>query len=185
MTAGGGMMGGSGGCVAKAAIQHDGPSLSCAWSGDGTKCFSGGADKTVKILDVATGQTMSWMAHDQPVRSMRWVSTGNMQTLVTGSWDKTLKYWDLRSPQPLATVQLPERCYSLDAAGELMVVATAERHVLVFNLANPTTPFSTLYSPLKWQTRVVSCFPNGSGFAIGSIEGRVGIQLVNPQRQEE
>lgn len=36
----------------------------------------------------------------------------------------------------------------------------------------------TMTSPLKWQTRVVSCFqsPQGSGFAVGSIEGRVAFQ---------
>jgi len=34
-------------------------------------------------------------------------------------------------------------------------------------------------SPLKWQTRVVSCFPQGNGFAVGSIEGRVGIQYID------
>lgn len=31
-------------------------------------------------------------------------------------------------------------------------------------------------SPLRFQTRCVSCFPDNQGFAIGSIEGRVGIQ---------
>jgi mRNA export factor len=40
-----------------------------------------------------------------------------------------------------------------------------------------------LQSPLKMQTRVVSCFPNGSGFAIGSIEGRVGINYVEDKDQ--
>jgi mRNA export factor len=35
-----------------------------------------------------------------------------------------------------------------------------------------------LTSPLKWQTRTVSCFADSKGFAIGSIEGRVGIQYV-------
>jgi mRNA export factor len=38
-------------------------------------------------------------------------------------------------------VQLPERCYTLDVSYPLMVVGTAERHVLIFNLTNPTTPF--------------------------------------------
>ena len=33
-------------------------------------------------------------------------------------------------------------------------------------------------SPLKWQTRVISCFPSGTGFAMGSVEGRVAIQYV-------
>ena len=149
------------------------------------KCFSGGADKTVKILDLSSGQTMSFAAHDQAVRSMRWVSAGNVQALVTGSWDKTLKYWDLRSPQPLATVQLPERCYAMDSASDLLVVGTAERHVLIFNLANPGQPFKTMQSPLKWQTRTIACFNNGSGFAIGSIEGRVGLQYVSSGAKTE
>lgn len=149
------------------------------------KCFSGGADKTVKILDLGSGQTMSFAAHDQAVRSMRWVSAGNVQALVTGSWDKTCKYWDLRSPQPLATVQLPERCYAMDSVGDLLVVGTAERHILIFNLANPSQPFKTITSPLKWQTRTISCFTNGSGFAVGSVEGRVGLQYVSPTKPEE
>ena len=33
--------------------------------------------------------------------------------LVTGSWDKTLKYWDTRQPSPALQVQLPERCYAV------------------------------------------------------------------------
>lgn len=173
--------------MAKAAIAHDGPSLCTAWSGDGMKCFSGGADKSVKILDLPTGQTMSLAAHDQPVSHMRWVTSPSFSALVTGSWDKTLKYWDLRSPQPMATVQLPERCYAMDYANGLLVVGTAERHVLMYSLAsgNPAQPVKTITSPLKWQTRTVACYPNGSGFAIGSIEGRVGLQYVDPSKQIE
>ena len=37
-----------------------------------------------------------------------------------------------------------------------------------------------MMSPLKWQTRVISCFPSGTGFAMGSVEGRVAIQYVLP-----
>lgn len=63
----------------------------------------------------------------------------------------------------------------MDVASSLLVVATAERHVCIINLSNPTQIFKTIPSPLKWQTRTISCFPNAQGFAIGSIEGRVGV----------
>jgi mRNA export factor len=33
-------------------------------------------------------------------------------------------------------------------------------------------------SPLKYQSRCVACFPDQTGFAIGGIEGRVGIEYV-------
>ena len=54
---------------------------------------------------------------------------------------RLIQYWDMRTPNPVSTVQLPERCYTLDVSYPLMVVGTAERHVLIFNLSNPTTPF--------------------------------------------
>ena len=39
-------------------------------------------------------------------------------------------------------------------------------------------PELTCNSHLKFQTRKVACFPDGRGYAIGSIEGRVAIKNV-------
>jgi hypothetical protein len=55
---------------------------------------------------------------------------------------------------------------------------SAAGHIHMVNLADPTTIYKTITSPLKWQTRVVSCFTDASGFAVGSIEGRCAIQYV-------
>jgi mRNA export factor len=83
-----------------------------------------------------------------------------------GSWDKTLKYWDLRTPNPVFSFSLPERCYALDVKHPLLVVGTADRHLLVFNLQNPSTPYKQLQSPLKWQTRCVTAFPGARRSAV-------------------
>ncbi|RKP33673.1 WD40-repeat-containing domain protein [Dimargaris cristalligena] len=168
----------NGDALGRAMYNHDGPVLCSAWSNDGTKVFSGGADNTGRMYDIGSGQSSVIAKHDAPIKSMRYVQVNNQWVLLTGSWDKTLRYWDLRSPAPVATVNLPERCYSMDSVQQLMVVATAERHVLIYDLANPTTPFQTTISPLKFQTRVVSCFHDGSGYTIASIEGRIGIQYM-------
>jgi mRNA export factor len=64
-----------------------------------------------------------------------------------------------------------------------MVIGTAERHVLIYNLNNPSTAFKTLQSSLKWQTRVITCFPDASGYAVGSIEGRIAIEYVEDKDQ--
>jgi len=172
--------------VPKAMITHDGPALCCSWSKDGTKCFSGGVDKIGKVIDVSTGQIVQVAAHDEPIKSAKFVDgTGGMENIVaTGSWDKTLKYWDLRSQNPVHTLSLPDRCYTMDVLFPLMVVGTAEKHINVYDLQNPTVPFKQIQSPLKWQTRVVSCFTKGNGgFAVGSIEGRVGIQYIKDSDQ--
>lgn len=64
-----------------------------------------------------------------------------LQTLCTGSWDKTLRYWDGRQQQPVLTVQMPDRVYCMDVLHPLAVVATADRHVLIYNLNNPKVEF--------------------------------------------
>lgn len=169
--------------MAKASLAHEGPALACTWSSDGSKVISGGADKTIRVMDVNTGQSMTLTGHEQPVRRLAWMNTPNAQALISGSWDKTIRYWDLRSPQPLAVLQMPERVYAMDANQDLLVVGTAERHICIVNLQNPTAIFRQIASPLKWQTRSVACYHNASGFAVGSIEGRVGLQWIDEKQQ--
>ncbi|KAI8804360.1 Poly(A)+ RNA export protein [Cladochytrium replicatum] len=163
----------------KGSYQHEAPVLCTTWSKDGTKVVSGGADKAVRMLDLSSGQNTQVAAHDAPIKCIRFADTPQMQNvLVTGGWDKTIKYWDLRTPNPVAVAQLPERLYSMDLAQALLVAGTADRHIVVYNLMNPTTPFRVIQSPLKHQTRIIGCFPSANGFAVGSVEGRVGIQYV-------
>ena len=134
------------------------------------------------MLDLNSGQSVGSQvaAHDQPIRCVRFVEVPGQATpvLVTGSWDKTIKYWDLRQGTPVASVNCQERVYSMDVINKLLVVATADRYINIINLDKPTDFYKTMQSPLKWHTRVVSCFSDGSGFAVGSIEGRCAIQYV-------
>lgn len=136
-----------------------------------------------RIIDLGAGGVVKPVAqHDAPIRSVRFFDspTGGDQMLVTGSWDKTVKYWDLRAPSgtPAATLNCQERIYTMDVKNKLLVIGTADRYINVVNLTEPTKFYKTLQSPLKWQTRVVSCFTDATGFAVGSIEGRCAIQYV-------
>ncbi|KAF9318129.1 hypothetical protein BG000_008120 [Podila horticola] len=165
---------GDGSTVAKAMYSHDGPVLTCQWSPDGSKLASGGADSAGKLFDVSTGQATQFAKHDQPIKSLRWIDGANI--VATGGWDKMIKYWDLRQQTPISSVAISDRLYSMDTHGSLLVAATADMSIAMYDMSNPTVPFRTIQSPLKMQTRVVSCFTTGGGFAVGSIEGRVAIQ---------
>lgn len=143
--------------------------------------ISGGADNNIKVLDLVSGQTTQVKAHDQPVKCVRTFTANGTPMAVTGSWDKTIKYWDFRSDQPAMTVACQERVYALDVRDDLLVVGTADRYLNVVKMNDPSRFYKTIQSPLKWQTRVVSCFLKGKGddgYAIGSIEGRCAIQYV-------
>lgn len=117
------------------------------------------------MYDVQTGQATQIAKHDAPIRVCKYVETPGGGIVVTGSWDKTIKvrgdhairlqhtltclqYWDIRSQNPVSSVTLPERCYSLDVSYPLMVVATAERHIQIFNLTTPTAAYKVRHDDL-------------------------------------
>ena len=108
--------------------------------------------------------------------------------LISGSWDRTVKTWDARRPDgaPTSVITVPERVYCVTQTGpDTLIVATAGRRVLLYDLrrmGGGENPLLMLprESSLKHQTRVVRGFPNGTGFATGSIEGRVAIDYVDP-----
>lgn len=165
--------------IGRAMYSHEAPALSCCWWADGSKVISGGADNAVRAFDLATGQSTQIGSHDQPVSGVVAVDVG-VPMVASVSWDRTLKYWDMQKPEPVAVVQLPERAYSVASKRKLLVVACANLEVVLINLENPSTIFKTMPSPLKRDSEVVCCQADGTGFALGGVEGRCGIQYINP-----
>lgn len=164
-----------------------GPVLDVCWKDNGN-VFAGGCDSQVTLWNLQTDQVQVVAKHSQPIKAVRWATVGSANALATGSWDKTIQYWDLRSPPaPVMQVSLPERVYSMDCDGRLLVAATADRQILIFDLSNPRAPMRKMASPLKFQTRIVKCFPDsghghGQGFGVASIEGRCSIRHADQNR---
>lgn len=53
--------------------------------------FSGRCDKQAKMWPLLTGGAPTTVGmHDAPIKEIAWIPEMNL--LVTGSWDKTLKY---------------------------------------------------------------------------------------------
>ncbi|KAK4337250.1 hypothetical protein RND71_043719 [Anisodus tanguticus] len=102
---------------------------------------------------------------------------------MTGSWDKTLKFWDTRQAQPLLTVNLSERVYCADMVYPMAAIGLANKQVLIYQLENQPTEYKRVDSNLKFQSRCISIFCDKKntpcGFGLGSVEGRVSIQYVN------
>ncbi|KAM7237412.1 hypothetical protein CapIbe_011656 [Capra ibex] len=174
----------SGQTIPKAQQMHTGPVLDVCWSDDGSKVFTASCDKTAKMWDLNSNQAIQIAQHDAPVKTIHWIKAPNYSCVMTGSWDKTLKFWDTRSSNPMMVLQLPERCYCADVIYPMAVVATAERGLIVYQLENQPSEFRRIESPLKHQHRCVAIFKDKqnkpTGFALGSIEGRVAIHYINP-----
>lgn len=175
--------------IAKAQQSHQGPVLDVAWSDDGTRVFSASCDKTVKMWDLNSNQSIQIAQHDDAVKTVHWIKAPNYQCVMSGSWDKTLKFWDTRSPQPMASIPLTERVYCADVIYPMAVVGIAGRGIIVYQLENQPSEFKRIESPLKYQNRCLSIFLDKkqapSGFALGSVEGRVAIQYVSPTNPKD
>jgi mRNA export factor len=103
-----------------------------------------------------------------------------------------VQYWDMRQSAPALRVQLNERVYAMDVKGQVMAVATAtvpesvldkgvqrterKNKIFVYDVQAPQGgPFRVIDSPLKYQHRCLQIFPDRTGLAVGSVEGRVAI----------
>jgi len=107
---------------AKVTHENQAPVLSSCFSADGNTVFTGGCDKAVRMWQLGQAPPNNVPqqigAHDAPVKSVAYLSSN---IVVSGGWDNKLKFWDMRTPNPVGVLDLPERVYDLDVKGNLMV----------------------------------------------------------------
>lgn len=68
--------------------------------------------------------------------------------------------------------------YTMALNEEKLVVGTAGRRTLVWDLRNMSTALQKRESSLKYQTRCIKCFPSRQGFVLSSIEGKEVVSHV-------
>ena len=74
---------------------HTSTIYSVSLSSDGTLLATGSADKTIRIIDQATGAVLKILiGHSSHVSSVAWIP-GSTNRLVSASWDETVKLWDV------------------------------------------------------------------------------------------
>lgn len=139
--------------------------------------FSGGLDHGVRFLDFASGQASVLGRHEAGVKALAF--SKNLGSIISGSWDKTVKIWDRRGREP-TLLQLPDKVYTMDISGDRLIVGTAGRHVWIWDLRNMSAPEQRRESSLKFQTRSIRCTKDGKGYVLSSIEGRVAVEYFDP-----
>lgn len=104
--------------------------------------------------------------------------------IATGSWDKAIKYWDIRLPTSIGIIHLPERLYAMDVCDSLLVADIADNKIHFVDVGNPTVIMRTNELPLEDQMRKIRCFQEADEYATSSVEGRVGITYTEKIDQE-
>ena len=107
---------------------------------------AGGCSGEGLLWDLQSNQTRAAAKHGAPIRHIQFLPQQGL--LVTGSWDRTLAYWDARTDQPALRVQLPERVYAMHAAASTLVVGMASRHIQVRPSLRTTSQHVLMAVPL-------------------------------------
>jgi len=163
-------------------IEHKGAVLDCVFGEDEGKCFTAGLDKVLSVIDLRTGKKGTLGSHEKPIRCLEYSAPTGL--VVTGSWDSNCSLWDSRAQKPLVgTFNQGNKVYSMDLRENRLVVATNGRKVNIYDVRNMSMPEQTRESSLLNQTRCVRVFPDATGFALSSIEGRVAYEYFDPSPQ--
>ncbi|XP_038071025.1 mitotic checkpoint protein BUB3-like isoform X2 [Patiria miniata] len=163
--------------VMRTKYNHTHAVLDCCFY-DQTHTYSAGLDHTLKTFDINTNTESVVGTHEAPVKCVEYCPDVNV--IVTGSWDQTVKLWDPRTPCNAGSFSQPDKVYTMAVSGDRLIVGTAGRKVLVWDLRNMGYVQQRRDSSLKYQTRCIRSFPSKQGYVLSSIEGRVAVEYLDP-----
>lgn len=166
----------------RATFNQGTPILDCCFS-DATHGFAGGLDRKFNGYDFNTNDVTTLGFHEAPIKCVEYCQ--ELGLLITGSWDHNIKLWDARQDKCVATHDQTERVYTMALSAERLVVGTANRRVMVWDLRNMGIVQQRRESSLKFQTRAIKCFPNKQGYVLSSIEGRVAVEYFDPSPESQ
>lgn len=179
--------------------EFDAPVLDCCFDSSDARAFAVGMDENVTSVDLATGQKSVLGKHaGSPAGSATAAAAGkapppassclafhaDSNTLLSGGWDGRLLAFDSRTSRQTSalTPAAGEKILTMGLSGSRIVLGTNRRQVFIYDLRKLSSgaPEQKRESSLLNQTRCIRGFPDTTGYALSSIEGRVAIEYFNP-----
>ena len=158
---------------------HNSPIFSLSWEGNSGRIFTGCADGSVNVLDMAKKNLTTIGNHKSACKEV--IYHPNYNILLTGGWDGFINIFDLRSSGPVCSYQFENKVYSMSCAKDLFVVGLSEVKIAYFNLKklqnNIFKPELIFNSHLKYQTRKVCVFPDGKGFQKDQLKAELQLKI--------
>ena len=84
---------------------HQRAVLCCAWESTGKYLFSAGCDNNINLWQI-NGKYTTLGKHKASVQCVEY--SRNYNILVSGSWDKSMKFWDIRNSNRNSLISIVE-----------------------------------------------------------------------------
>ncbi|ETO36957.1 hypothetical protein RFI_00105, partial [Reticulomyxa filosa] len=155
------------------------PVLDIAWGANGQMLFSACCDCTVYAWMPQQNVSAVIGKHKAPVRCVEVVDSGNNNTIVSGSWDNTVIFWDANNKKAIQTLNMNAKVYCMSSRGNVLAVGLANKYVNCYDLRKLSQPVQSKPSMLLSQLRSLDVLPTGDGYAAASVEGRTSLEYFN------
>ena len=107
-----------------------------ASSADGPRALSGSRDKTIRLWDLRSGDTIRVIeGHEDTVRAVCY--SGDGRWALSGGEDRTVRLWEIATGRCVWTAKTTGLALSVasSADGRWALASTYDRHVLLWELA--------------------------------------------------
>ncbi|PKI44454.1 hypothetical protein CRG98_035186 [Punica granatum] len=163
--------------VEGSALRLEAPSqaalLNCCFQGESV-AFSAGSDCAIRRHDMHSG-TQEIMGHHDDIATCV-EHSDESSILITTGLDKMIIFWDPRLKRALVSKSLQVEVESISLAGfELMLAMGSSAYL--YDLRNLDGPLQSKESKVDARIRCISSASSCSGFAVGSVDGRVAVEV--------
>ncbi|KAM3424130.1 hypothetical protein BST61_g11324 [Cercospora zeina] len=183
-------------------IAASAPILDACFGSDSDHIYTVGLDRTTTRYNLSQGADSKEVLSkaSRPTNKVAFSSEHNV--VLSISWNATLMIHDAENKKFLA-IPLAAKPFALSLTADKAVVTMAERKVHVYALADlkpligqvgsasglqevllQARPWQERESSLKFMTRATATMPDGTGFAVSSIEGRVGVEWFDEEENK-
>ncbi|XP_004298403.1 PREDICTED: mitotic checkpoint protein bub3-like [Fragaria vesca subsp. vesca] len=156
--------------------------LDCCFQNE-TAAFSAGSDGCVRRYDLHSGSCETIGNHDDIATCIGY--SDETSQVISAGLDKKIYAWDARMEKGkgYAFESLNSEVTSMSLSGLNMMV-TMGASILMCDLRSPLKPFESKDSDLKTTIICGSASPHAKGFAVGSADGRVSLEILHPSNSD-
>lgn len=160
------------------------PILDATFTRSKAQILSTGLSKHLSLWDVNSGseKKLGQGTWDSPVSCLEFHQGSN--TAFCGSWDGTVRTFDVRLHKEQDTVKCESKIYCMDQAGDKILVGMNNKKISVFDVRKMNAPMMVRDSGLRYMLRNVKLMADGEGFVASSVEGRVAWEYFDPSNPE-
>jgi WD40 repeat protein len=157
---------------------HSDAVTSVAWSPDGSQMASGSRDKTARLWQISSGQTVAtYKGHTAAIMSVAWRPRINdVQLLASGGDDETVQVWNAQAARrrsfPRLGAPVSSVLWSLDGSYILAGTLGNGTHALPLSGGTPTR------SLVRLDIHALAFSPDGSYIAAATESGSVAVVTV-------